>query len=418
MRDKLTFLRLDDTPLYEIRSKSILEPLGLEYLIGNLENKNNYDIKLIDLNVNDLFDEDWICNSSFVFITLPTPLYPQCKNIIRRCKEINPDGIVVVGGPHPSAMPEECEQDLGADIVIVREGETSINIILNQSRELLRDPKYPILGLNQFYYESDLDKIKYPDRNYVNKGKYSLDCGDQTNQMVASVITSRSCFYQCVYCASKTIFGNKLRLRSVENIMGELRLLKKQGYNKVIFLDDTFTHNRNRVIELCTKMIREEINMKWWADTRVDKVDSDILEAMKAAGCQMIVYGIESGNQKILDRIKKNITLEQAEKAIKLTKEVGIKMKANFMLGHLEETIFEIRDTIAFAKKIQTDRTSFYINIPLPGTQNWKHLKEDIGPKSYDRMKWYGESVPSICELTSGQLKEFQKKAYEEMENG
>ena len=228
---------------------------------------------------------------------------------------------------------------------------------------------------------------------------------------------SRSCPYRCVYCASKKIFGNKMTFRNVDNIIDELKILKKEyNISYIIFLDDCFTLVRSRIIELCQRMISEDINIKWWIDTRCDKIDKELLEIMKKAGCSNIVFGVESGNQNVLNRIKKNLKIPDIENAFKLTNEVGIESKCNMMIGHLDETEDEIMDSINLSRKLKATKSSFYKVIPLPGSELYEiciERKLITGDESeFESMAWY-KYPPIISKVSKERLEELQKLAYE-----
>lgn len=395
---KIGFVRLDDRQLYEGNRVSVLEPLGLEYVISNLG--MDCDIATWDLNVGDEFKDYEACD--YICITIPTPLYNQAKRLIERIRETC-KAKVIVGGPHPSIHAVECVNDLKADYVVKGEGEGAIRRIIENPPNL----DYKILYNN--IEPLNIDSIKFPKR--INKGRYRLDLPNVGDQTVASVITSRSCPYSCTFCSSKKILGNKLRMRSVDNLMEELIQLANMGYNTLIFLDDAFTFDRDRTMELCDRM--KCLEFKWWIDTRVDKVDEELLEHMKTAGCSFIVYGIESGNEEILKRIKKGITLDSVRKAAAATKKVGIGFKANLMLGHHNETLQQMTDTIKLALELRADKTSFYQVIPLPGTELFSYINiKDTS--EYDRFKWYGDNIPTICDrsITSDKLKMIQEIAY------
>lgn len=394
---KIGFIRLDDRQLYDNQPVTVLEPLGLEYLISSI--KNEHETALWDLNLGDRFID--YRNYDYICLTVPTPLYNQAKRIIKVIHS-NSSAKVIVGGPHPSINPQECIDDLGADYAVAGEGEPVLSAIIQNNMQpgIYKAP--PTANI-------DINAIKYPSR--ANKGRYRLDLNPDDHQTVASVITSRSCPYPCTFCSSKQIFGNKLRLRSVDNIIGELTELKTAGYDTLIFLDDAFTFDRQRIIEICKQMVG--MGFKWWIDTRVDKVDEELLEYMKAAGCAFIVYGIESGNEEILKRIKKGIHLDSIRRAIKITKAAGIQCKANLMLGHYQETLDQMADTITLALELQATKTSFYQVIPLPGTELFQYIKI-AGTEEYDRFKWYGDNIPTICDPTvnSDKLKAIQEIAY------
>ena len=391
---KIGFVRLDDRQLYNDTRVSVLEPLGLEYLLSNIGIE--CEVKSWDLNIGDEFKDYYDCE--FICITIPTPLYNQAKKLIKQIHETS-NSKIIVGGPHASIFPDECINDLNSDYVVVGEGENVIKQIIDNPEIKIHKQINPI----------DINNIKFPKK--INKGKYKLDIDYNENQVVASVITARSCPYPCTFCSSKMVFGNKLRMRSVNNIIEELEFLKEQDYNTLIFLDDTFTFNRDRTIELCKRM--NNLNFEWWVDTRVDKVDDELLGYMKEAGCSFIVYGIESGNEEILKRIKKGINIEQIRKAVSLTKRLGIKCKANLMLGHYQETMQQMTDTIKLGLELQADKTSFYKVIPLPGTELFKYITLE-NTLEYDRFKWYGNNIPAICDKTINpeKLNTIQEMAY------
>jgi radical SAM superfamily enzyme YgiQ (UPF0313 family) len=393
---KIGFIRLDDRQLYDNRPVTILEPLGLEYLISSI--KNEHETVLWDLNLGDKLENYENCD--YICLTVPTPLYNQAKHITKLIHDTS-SAKVIVGGPHPSISPQECLDDLGADYAVKGEGELVLGDILQNYMDTGIYEGNPV--------NIDVNALKYPSR--TNKGRYRLDLSPDEHQTVASVITSRSCPYPCTFCSSKKIFGNRLRLRSVDNIISELTELKTAGYDTLIFLDDAFTFDRQRTIEICKKMVG--MGFRWWIDTRVDKVDEELLEYMKAAGCAFIVYGIESGNEEILKRIKKGIHLDSIRNAVKITKAAGIRCKANLMLGHHDETIDQMADTISLALELQATKTSFYQVIPLPGTELFQYIKI-TDTSEYDRFKWYGDNIPTICDksINSDKLKAIQELAY------
>jgi len=166
------------------------------------------------------------------------------------------------------------------------------------------------------------------------------------------------------------MYGRKFRKRSPENVVDEVQnVVDEYGVDEIYFDDDCLTLDRNRLIEICKEIVRRDIKVKWMCQARVNNMDHEILEAMKKAGCHYIKYGVESGSQKMLDFMKKGITLDSVRKAFKLTRKVGIKTQAFFILGLPWETPETVKKTIEFAKEIKPDSAQFAVVVPHPGTE-------------------------------------------------
>jgi radical SAM superfamily enzyme YgiQ (UPF0313 family) len=180
-------------------------------------------------------------------------------------------------------------------------------------------------------------------------------------------MTSRGCPYRCLFC-DRPHLGKKFRARSAINVVDEIEECVKKGIGEFIFYDDTFTIDRQRVFDICDEILRRKLDIMWDIRTRVDNVDKVLLERLKAAGCARIHYGVESGNPEILKVLRKGITIEQVERAFKLTKEAGIATLAYFMIGSPGETRSQILETIKFARKLAPDFVHFSIATPYPAT--------------------------------------------------
>src|SRR3989344_1918795 len=181
----------------------------------------------------------------------------------------------------------------------------------------------------------DLDKIPFPARHLIDFSKYAgtAEFGFllHKNEKWTPVITSRGCPYLCTFCANWRVMGRDTRDRSPENVLEELKEIKyTNGMNTILFLDDTFTLRPKRVEKICELMIKENLNMKWSCQTRVD-VSKELLELMKKAGCQLVAFGVESGSNKVLRAIKKGTNIDIVKNAFKISHEVGLKRKAFFI---------------------------------------------------------------------------------------
>jgi anaerobic magnesium-protoporphyrin IX monomethyl ester cyclase len=391
---KILFINLSTYRIYDTPEKRpITEPLWAECLSSMLSEHN---VKIYDMNLEtDLLDVLKNFDPDFVGISIVTPLLKEAKELISIIRDRAPRSIIIIGGPHVSIFQD---RNIDCDYAVVGEGEYSIQKIINN------DVNKKVIISEKIL---DLDKLPLPER-----------LPNDVHYFRRSMFISRSCPYQCVYCASKIIFGNRMTYRSVDNIIEELKQLKEvYGTKHIIFLDDCFTLVRKRIIELCNRIIDEKIDMTYWIDTRCDKIDEELLELMKKAGFDFIVFGVESGNQDVLNRINKKLKIEDIRNAFQLVNKVGIESKCNMMIGHLDETEEEIWDTINLAKELKATKSSFYKVIPLPGSKLYDDCLERkliIGDESeFETMAWY-KSPPIISKVTKERLEELQKIAYKE----
>ncbi len=221
-----------------------------------------------------------------------------------------------------------------------------------------------------------LDKMPFPARHLV-QGDYRA--GIYSGGKPTAMVSSRGCPYRCTFCLwPDTMYGHKFRARSAHNVVDEIEeAVRKYGHDEIYFDDDTFTVDRRRVLEIC-RLIQErglQKEVEWIAQCRVDTVDRQVLEAMKAANCGYLLFGVESGSPEMLQKMRKGITLDQVRTAFKLAKEVGIKTQAFFLFGIPGETQETIRQTIEFAKELNASSTQFAIAIPHPGTALYEECK-------------------------------------------
>jgi radical SAM superfamily enzyme YgiQ (UPF0313 family) len=208
------------------------------------------------------------------------------------------------------------------------------------------------------------------------------------------IVTSRGCPAGCTYCIKHVSYQFAVRLRSAENIMEELWMLKKMGLNNIHMYADLFTVNRDQVMDLCKRMIDEKINLKWTCNSRVDYVDEELLSMMGKAGNWLISWGIESGSEKILRHARKGAYPDKAERALRWARNAGIKNWGYFIIGLPGETEATIRETIDFSKGLPLDIALFHVAAPYPGTPfffevvkngwfrpgtRWEHVDMDKG---------------------------------------
>lgn len=364
-------------------------PLGLAYLAAVLE-ENGYEVLIIDawaegIGVKEIKKRLKKEKPEIVGVTIMTPKIDSAMEVIDATAQVLPKSLIIVGGPHPSALPEETLRlNKHIDIAVIGEGEDTILEIVKklEKKENFSD----IAGI--FYRDGkkivknklripikDLDSLPPPARHLFPLHKYKTHPPYGRKNPYANVITSRGCPFHCGYC-SKSVFGNSFRALSPERVVSEIEfLIKRYKIREIHFYDDDFTMDLKRAEEICDLILKKKLKFIWSCTTRVNLVTPSLLLKMKKAGCWLISYGVESGDQKILDRIGKNITISQVKKAFKWTRDLGIKTLGFFMVGLPGETWETIRKTIDLAKEIKPDFTSWCVLIILPGSRLFDQIK-------------------------------------------
>ncbi|TBR15799.1 radical SAM protein [bacterium] len=352
-------------------------PLGIGYLAAVAE-KSGHTCNVFDLKTTPWISGKQILDLSadLVLISALTIQYSAVKAVIGELRGKVP---LVIGGPHASIFKEALLND-GVDIVAVGEGEETLISLLRNFPGRLESVPGIIFKKNGNYINTgeptvvnNLDTLPFPAWHDFNLDMYH---NYYYGRRCFPVISSRGCPYKCVYCF-KGVSGDKIRTRSAESIFDEIIFLKgKYNIGAVQFQDDLFTINRARVESFCNLLLDNKTDIFWRCLARVDQVDRELLLLMKEAGCKSLAFGIESGNQEMLERIGKKITLKQVAKAIELCNEIGIVSKGYYIIGLPGETAKTAQDTINFARKNRTTQLQFTLPLPYPGTELW-----DIGKK-------------------------------------
>ena len=238
--------------------------------------------------------------------------------------------------------------------------------------------------------------------------------------MVTPIFTSRGCAFKCVHCISFVLWQQKLRYRSVENVIAEMEeCINKYGIREFNILDDTFTLKKDRLIKICQNIIDKRLKIYWVCFSRVNTIDEEMAEIMYRAGCRKISFGLESGSQKVLDLMQKNATVEMGRRAVKIIRKYKIQAHGSFMFGNIGETKETIRETIKFAKSLPLDNATFFITAPLPGTHLYQ-IAMKKGTATEDT-KWeefapLTNARPILVQdnVTEEELIYYQKKAFRE----
>lgn len=226
-------------------------------------------------------------------------------------------------------------------------------------------------------HEVNLDSLAFPARELFPNDKYIDYYRRRFGYAATTVITTRGCPFGCEFC-SNAVFGVSYRERSAKNIVDEVEQALALGYDYIHFADDIFTLKKSRVIEMCDEIRNRGLHFKWECLGRVDSIDLDIALAMKEAGCVRVFFGIESGNDSILNLMNKRITVDRARRGVTAAHHAGLKTGAFFILGYPGETDDTVLSTIRFATSLPLDYLSFTLPYPLPGTALHRRLQERV----------------------------------------
>ena len=428
--------------------KQIMPPLGISYIGAFL--RNDYEVRLLDAAIEG-YNQEISITEGFMCYGLSveqikrkieefTPdvvgiscIYSnQFKVVADICcsvKSVSADILTVVGGAHPTFLPEDCLKFCPSiDFIILGEGEVTFKNLLDNinagnsyeqadgiafrnNEQIQINPKKDFI--------KNIDAIPYPARDLLPLKKYfkvGLPMGLVSRQEPAiNMITSRGCPYKCSFCSSSVFWGRSYRTRSAENVLAEMAELKKMGIREIKFFDDNLTLDKQRAKTIFQGMIDKRFNFTWNTPNGIaaQTLDEELIILMKKSGCYEITLAIESGDQKTLrEIIKKPIDLDQSMRIAKLIKKHGMDSYAFFIIGFPQETKEEIYNTLRFMEKIKLDRVSLFLANPLPGTEIYKecvdrgylsndpvqldYFKSSFKTKSFDqkflenlRRRWY-----------------------------
>ncbi|MCX7918574.1 MAG: B12-binding domain-containing radical SAM protein [bacterium] len=400
---------------------------GLAYLAAVLL-QSGHDCKILDamaegITIIELQHQINRFAPELIVIHTTTPTFNNDAAVIEFISKSQPqDSKLKLGftGTHVTVLPYESLAASVADFILIGEAEYTLLELANEfnadwskiSGLAFRDKSGQIQINSRRPLISDLDTIPFPARHLLPNQKYRMPFFD--GEPFVTIIPSRGCPYQCTFCRAGAVWGEKIRLRSVQNVCDEIELVINQ-YNirNIVFMTDALTLKKSWTVELCNMIQMRKLNFRWIGNSRVDTVDFEMLKLMHAAGCELISYGIESGNQEILDRAKKRITLAQAEQAIRWTKEAGILAFAYFIIGLPGETWETIDQSISFAKKLDPDYVNFHIATPFPGTELYQIAKDNhwLITDDWSQFEEEGSAVMRTEHLTASDLIQAQKKA-------
>ena len=313
---------------------------------------------------------------------------PSISNDLDLAEQIHtqsPESRTAVLGTHVSALAELClESSPTLGFVVRNEPEETVVALAHALQDGRGAADVPgisyrdgskLLHNPSRHFIQDLDRLPFPAWHHLDLGKYRLPLIGKRFLILSPL---RGCPYPCSFCTARTYYGKKIRRRSIPNLMAEIEYdLKQFGVDHFLVWADTFTAERDYVIDFCRTVREKGLRISWTCNSRVDTLDKPLLRAMADAGCWMISMGIESGSQSVLDQSNKGITLDQSRSAVRMAKSTGLRVAAHFILGLPGDTRETLDDTIDFALKLDLDLAQFYCATPFPGSPLYELAKRE-----------------------------------------
>ena len=401
----------------------VMVPISLPSIAAVLR-KSGHEVKIVDSIVENytekqVKEEVEKFRPALVLVDMSTATFYGDLETIKKVKEVNGCHLTAIG-THVTSLPEDSLKTSLLDSVIRGEPEETAlelantldngcnlahvkGISFKENGKVITNPARPFI--------KDLDSLPFPARDLIKNEKYTMPI---SNRPYTLVITSRGCPNQCIYCTAHQYYGHKLRLRSPQNIIDEIEeVVKEHGVKDITMWSDTFTLDRAFVIDICNEIKKRGLKFRWMANSRVDKVDPELLALMKSSGCKMLSFGVESGCQTILDNVRKKTTIEQIKKAFKWCRQAKIETIAHFVFGLPGETKETLEETLDLLKKIKPDYAQFYGAIPFPGTKFYELAKKRGWLVTKDWSKFeLNQNIVSTPSLSVEELRKAKEKAF------
>lgn len=370
-------------------------PLGLIYIATYLKKYSDIDVEIIDaecekLGYVEVADEVNNRVPDIIGIYASSFTIKDTYQVLWHIRKNNKKAKIVLGGPHIEIFPEESLQFPEVDYVVMGEGEVSFLELVHAIKNNEDVGRIKSIGFKnngkmvfneQRLVIKNLDDLPLPMRELSNYRKYYSIIGNK--ELATNIMASRGCPYRCPFCY--TPYQGTLRLRSTESIIAELiDCAKRLGIREFFFFDENFTSLPKMAAGICDGIINNKLDINFYIRSRIDTLHEDLVKKLKKAGCLRIQLGIESGSQRILEKMNKRITLDTIQKTVSIIRKYEIPVFADFMIGYSTETLEEMEATIEFSKKLGIDYAQFGITMFMPNTILYREalasgfLKEDF----------------------------------------
>ena len=382
------------------------------------------DATNLEYSIEQTVDKILAVDPGYVGISLVTLNADKSAKVAEQLKQKNKNIKIVVGGPHLSSVPEETMRIFpDFDIGVIGEGEETIvellmaienNAPLGNVKGIIYRDKNELIITERRGFIKNMDSLPLPAWDLLGDlaNFYRPSAPSYIRLPSTTIVTSRGCFGNCIFCNSKDIFG-ALRCFSADYTIEMIQhLVSRYGIMDISIYDDNFIFFQERVKRFCSLIIEKKLDITWSCYSRVDQGNLDLFKLMKKAGCWQLSYGIESGSQRILDLLKKNVTLKQIVDTVTNTKKAGLRTRGFFMMGNFTEDKGSILETINFMKRIPLDDFHFTYFTPLPGTVAY-NIAGDYGKfdRTWSKMNMqYPVFIPNG--LTADEMEHYSKLAY------
>lgn len=403
-------------------------PFALLQVAAVLKNDGN-DVEFLDAQAEQTSLEEMIpriIHADMVIISTSTMTFEEDAKTLFAFKEVNSDILTVVFGSHPTFLSKATLSHPGVDIAVRHEPEYILRDLARQLRQgqdwkqvqgiafkkdgqVVINPPYPFI--------ENLDELPFPDISLLPK---NIDYFNPIvrNMPYMTTSTSRGCPGRCSFCTAPAFDGNRLRFQSADYVIQEIEYLVSNGFREIYFRDDTFFVNKKRDRAICQAIIEKNLNISWLGNARIGMIDFDTMQLAKEAGCHTIKFGIESGDQRVLDRSRKGYKIEQAYQTFQWAHELGVATHAHCMLGMPGDNENTIQKTIQFVKELNATTATFGICTPYPGAPLYDEVLQnhpEIGDgSSSDLSKLHVEGLFNelYADITKEKLERYITKAY------
>lgn len=432
-RAKVLLVRLASwAEMRKAHPENVMAPLELGYAVRLLEERG-HQAELVDTETGAYTEQDVQrivrdARPSVIVIVGITTAMPSVMRLGRFVREALPDAFVVAAGQHATARPGDFFQEgRPFDACLLYEYEESIAEIVDAlgagNVAAVRGVALPaadgtVLRTAARPLREDLDALPYPRHELFMRDEYTVfhPTDVRRRRRWGFLMTSRGCPYPCLYCSPtlRNSYGRGMRWRSVENVVGEMEYLARLGCTVLHFKDDIFTVHRERTLELCDAIRARGLRLSWTAQTRADCVDERLLRAMRAAGCCTISMGIEAGSARILEVLRKKETVEDAIRAADAARAAGLYLVNFFLLGNPTETMDEMLETLALAKRLDPDIMQVGFFTPYPGSPYYEETYRERDDHAPEEFSHYNRVI-NLSAVPTPDLLAFQRRFYLEM---
>jgi len=409
------------TPIKDLKTVALRPPIDLMYAAASFERGGSEchvtDFPAEGLGWNDLEKRLSEMQPDCLVLSITTPSLEDDLQAAEVAKRASPQTTVIAKGAHFNVLDvATLERHPNLDVVLRGEYEPACEAIANGqplteiAGVTTRNASSAIHRAPDTDFIADLDRLPFPARHLVRNELYVRP---DTGEPQTTLVTNRGCPYQCIFCLAPQVGGRKNRYRSVGNVIREIEeCINRFGIRNFLFRSDLFTQQRDWIIELCREILARRLSIQWVCNSRVDTLDPEMLDWMKRAGCWLIAFGVESGDDRMLELMDKRTDSAKAREAIPMTRRAGIRSSVYMLMGLPWETEQTIRDNIAFFRELDADYVEVFYVYPFPGTALYDLAVEKglLAPGEIPR-EAYGEPAMPSFYLSKAKLAQWRRRA-------